>query len=408
MAAESSSSSETTTTTTTPQIEIQLTITAEDGSARVPLLIATDITATRLLQTVVDVTNIPSSTLKLIYRGRLIKTGDTVAAVPEYKLEHGSVIHCMGKPVKEHVAATTATSTSIVAPGTTLPSVSTSSTSHSMTSGPTTTSTTTTTTRTSSSSITNVTEAIANLRSMNAPDVAGTALTTLDKLLQNIITNPLEIKYRRIKKNNMAFGRRLGFLPGGHEALVACGFIVLPIDGEDQYELAASEESWNRLLANHQIVASAVRPPVRNGSAPATATGAFGTAGSMPNNAAAMGMPNAAAMANLFPPGMMMDGLDGGMPGMNSPEMQAEVQEFLSNPTQVQAMLRVRLYLCCCCFVFLSPRVFCLNNVLLINRIPWSRTCCVPIHGSPTTPWPNKHCRRYRTIRKPWRRKSVN
>jgi PUB domain/Ubiquitin family len=343
MAAESSSSSSE--TTTTPQIEIQLTITAEDGSARVPLLIATDITATRLLQTVVDVTNIPPSALKLIYRGRLIKTGDTVAAVPEYKLEHGSVIHCMGKPVKEHVAATTATSTSIVAPGTTLPSVSTSSTSHSMTSGPTTTTTTTTTrTTTTSSSITNVTEAIANLRSMNAPDVAGTALTTLDKLLQNIITNPLEIKYRRIKKNNMAFGRRLGFLPGGHEALLACGFIVLPIEGEDQYELAASEESWNRLLANHQIVASAVRPPVRNGFAPAAAatTGAFGAAGSMPNNAAA-------AMANLFPPGMMMDGLNGGMPGMNSPEMQAEVQEFLSNPTQVQAMLRVRLYLCCCC-----------------------------------------------------------
>jgi hypothetical protein len=334
------------------QIDIQLTITGEDGSPRVPLTIDRDITATQLLTAVVAATDIPSTALKLIYRGRLIKPDDTVQAVSEYRLDPGSVIHCMGKPVKKVNAA--ATTGGVFAAGTTLPSVTTTTATATTASSSMATTTATTTTTRSTGIISNVTEAIANLRSLNAPDVAATAISTLDKLLNNIIAHPLEIKYRRIKKNNVAFGRRLGQLPGGHDALLACGFVVQYIDGEDQYELVASEESWNRLVTNQQLVETAVRQSTTT-TRNLFPSAAFGNAaaagmGGMPPAATAAG---AGGVANLLSPEMMMAMMNGGGGGnngmmmpdlaaMNTPEMQAMVQQLLSNPAQVTAMLRVR------------------------------------------------------------------
>ena len=52
--------------------------------------------------------------------------------------------------------------------------------------------------------------AIAGVRTSNPPEVGGTALRTLATMLGNVIANPMEEKYRQLKKNNAAFVRRVG------------------------------------------------------------------------------------------------------------------------------------------------------------------------------------------------------
>jgi hypothetical protein len=52
--------------------------------------------------------------------------------------------------------------------------------------------------------------AIAGVRTSNPPEVGGVALRTLATMLGNVVANPMEEKYRQLKKNNPAFVRRVG------------------------------------------------------------------------------------------------------------------------------------------------------------------------------------------------------
>ena len=52
--------------------------------------------------------------------------------------------------------------------------------------------------------------AIVGVRTSNPPEVGGTALKTLATMLGNVVANPMEEKYRQLKKNNAAFVRRVG------------------------------------------------------------------------------------------------------------------------------------------------------------------------------------------------------
>lgn len=367
------------TTNNDDTIQVQLTITAADGAPRIPLKIPKTITASELLESAKTETKIPN--LKLIYRGRLIKSADDISAVPEYKLEEGSVLHCMGKPMEAATTAATATTASTVAPTTTLPSVTLGTPPNTSVTASAPVSAATTTTPTS------LTGALASFKAQNPPATYQTGLTTLHKLLTNIIQHPLDDKYRKVKRSNAAFGRRLGNLPGASAVLLACGFIV---NAEDQYELEATEESWNQLLANERTISGMM--------AATTAPSLPGMPAGMPNlPGMPAGIPNLPGMPAGFPnlPGMPPMGPDG-MPdpaAMNSPEMQAMVQQLLSNPSQVQAMLQVRVYI-------LRIQEF----KLTIRRIPWSKTCCVRIHDLPTIPWPKKPWRRCKTIPKPLRK----
>ena len=56
------------------------------------------------------------------------------------------------------------------------------------------------------------------------PDVARTALSTLRVYLNNLLSNPGEDKFRRIKKDNRAFQDRIAKVTGGLNFLKAAGF----------------------------------------------------------------------------------------------------------------------------------------------------------------------------------------
>merc|ERR1711871_329132 len=72
-----------------------------------------------------------------------------------------------------------------------------------------------------------------------------TAIQTLIKITDKIISNPTEAKYRSIKKNNEMLKRKLGTVNGGIECLIALGFQ----DSEDResFTIIPSASAWNVL-----------------------------------------------------------------------------------------------------------------------------------------------------------------
>jgi hypothetical protein len=283
-------------------------VTGTDGAPRVPLSISKTITASNLRKEASETTKIPVAALKLIFRGRLIGDDDSKQAVPEFKLEEGSVVHCMGKPAGSQspapAASTPAARASLPAqpnlnfiPPTTA--------SHGIPTPP----------------ADPLKAALQTLRSSCSPEDYLTSVTTLDKVLSNITSNPLEEKYRKVKKQNAAFQRRLGGRNGGDAAMKAAGFLTNQEDGEEIYFIEASAEAWPKLMATKATVEAAVRDATAaSTTAPPQASAPVG-AGVMP----AGGMPGF-----------------GGMGGpMGSPDMERAVSDLMSNPTQMQAMLQV-------------------------------------------------------------------
>lgn len=244
---------------------IYCTITSNNGQ-RVPLRLEnTDaLTPTELRQKVSGTTKIPIENLRLIFRGRMIKDG-MGSVVAEYKLENDSVLHCMGKPVADATAdvdektgtassASAATVSSATPPNrTVVPPLST-GTAPASASASFAASLASSLRPTPSSPLT---KALARLKQNNPPSVYATAIGTLKKVLANIVNNALEEKYRTVKRNNAVFGKRLGKLVGGHDCMLATGFVVEQQSGEEVYQLHASADNWNALLAAKAIVEGA-------------------------------------------------------------------------------------------------------------------------------------------------------
>ena len=295
-------------------LTVNLTLTAAPSSPRVSLTIEKTATPTQLREKAAEATKIPLASLRLIFRGRLISDDDSKQVVSEFKLEDDCVLHCMGKP--------------IAALETTSPAA-----------------TPTSTTAGSSVSFLNAGTAPAvapapadpllaafdTLRSSNSSSVYLTAVTTLEKILSNCVNYPMEEKYRRVKKQNAAFQRRLGGLPGGDAAMLAAGFLLEGESAEEYYVLHASAEAWPKLLATMARVeaavqeaksstASSVPPPVGGfGGTPGIGAGIPGMGGGMPGMGA------------------------GGMPGMGSPDMQNAMANLMADPNALQSMLQVRI-----------------------------------------------------------------
>ena len=76
-------------------------------------------------------------------------------------------------------------------------------------------------------------EVLAAIRDLgdNGPGVSFKALGTVSKLLTNIVNNPNEAKYRRLKLSNAALNSKVISVVGGVALLEAVGFLDLP--GED-------------------------------------------------------------------------------------------------------------------------------------------------------------------------------
>jgi PUB domain/Ubiquitin family len=289
-------------------LTLQLTVTAEQGAPRVPLTIPKTITATTLRERVSETTKIPKASLKLIFRGRLIADDDSKEAVPEFKLEDGSVVHCMGKPVKDveaaepsatavpasstaRTAAASMPSVPIVRPNVGVPVV-------------------------PVAPVDPLQAALQTLRASTSPGDYLTAVSTLEKVLSNIANNPMEDKYRKVKKENAAFQRRLGGRNGGDAAMQACGFSSGTDNGEEVYSMQASADAWPKLMASKATVAAAVSE-----------------AQSAANQATAPPVPSMPGMGT-FTPGF------GG--GIGSPGMHDAVQNIMANPAALQNMLQVR------------------------------------------------------------------
>ena len=303
--------------TDSDSLTVYLTMTAAPSSPRVPIVVTKTATPSQLRAQAAEATKIPPASIRLIFRGRLIAEDDSKQVIEEYKLEDESVLHCMGKPsttAPETAAAPMATTTTAGSSVSVLPTVPAAAAPPSLVVDP-------------------LQAALTQLRSSNSSSVYLTAVTTLEKILTNIADHPMEEKYRKVKRQNAAFQRRLGGLSGGHAAMLAAGFVV---DEEDSYVVQASPDAWPKLMATKVAVEAAVREAkvaAGGGAPPAPAASGFG-----------------ASMPGAGMPGMGMPGMGGGMPGMGAgmpnmtPEMERAMSSMMSDPNAIQSMLQVRVF----------------------------------------------------------------
>jgi hypothetical protein len=357
-------------------IQLYCQIATRQGERKSLFLPKAGSTVETLLAQVSTTTGIPLSKLKVIYRGRIIKTqdgnkssnNDSKSVVEEYRLENDAVLHCMG-PVeldveaaqedlptkveasqpKQHAsqsAVASSTAVSVAAPALPVPAAAASATSVApvvVDDDP-------------------LTVALSKLRHNNTPSVYKLAVETLFKVLSNITDKPHEEKYRKLKRSNPAFVKRLGGVTGGHDAMLAVGFRVQKTattdedgdqDGEDQdgdefYCLDASAEQWNHVVDSKIKVQRAidqVRQQQQHQSAAVAAgtghsLGGFGTAAAG-RGTSASGFGTGGMMNNMGLGGIGT-GMNMNMNMMNDPAAQNAMLEMMSDPDTLRAALQVR------------------------------------------------------------------
>ena len=302
------------------KLAVYCAVTAQNG-ARTPLSIDKDLTPTQLRKEVSDATKIPLDTLRLIFRGRMIQDNDEKKVVDEYKLDKECVLHCMGAPAVSGASDSAPPPTAAAVPMSTTAGSSVSVPTASVATAPSLASTAATTDP--------LKTALDMIRSNNPPATYMTAVQTLEKALTNIMTHPLEEKYRKVKQQNPAFRKRLGGLVGGDAAMLAAGFITEMSNGEQVYMMHASPQAWPKLVEAKTTIETAIQQARAAAAAPVV----------MPNMG---GMPG---MGGMGAPGGGMPGMGGmGMPGggaagMN-PQMQNAMADMMSNPEALQSMLQ--------------------------------------------------------------------
>ena len=315
-------------------MQLFCTITAKSGQ-RVPLSLEnTDLTPTQLRQTVSDATKIPLKDLRLIFRGRMIKDDDSISSVTtEYKLEEGSVLHCMGKPVEDSSnsttesasAAATTPDTTTVPNRTVVPPLSTATTTPVVAAPSAAAASSTSASFASNRGHNPLSNALMRLKQNNPLSVYATAVGTLDKVLTNIVNNPMEEKYRKVKKNNAAFGKRLGKLVGGHDCMLGAGFVVEHQNGEEIYQFHASATKWGALLETKKTVSGAAKQAKEE-------------------QEQAKQRPSAGFGTSAVPVPSSNPGMGGGFapPNMNDPNMQNMMSQMMNNPEALGQALQVR------------------------------------------------------------------
>ncbi|CAM9354537.1 unnamed protein product [Ectocarpus sp. 6 AP-2014] len=173
--------------------------------------------------------------------------------------------------------------------------------------------------------------------------VARECLTTLTKVIDNIKAHPTEEKYRKIKRANAGFSRKVGAVPGGEACMRALGFVEHG-DAQESWLLAPSEAAWNVLTAGRVDIQRALATlPGAPAAAGASAGGFAGGLGVLPPPGAfpqagfgggmgGGGMPDMATMARMAQNPAVMQGM------MNDPSVQAMMR---SNPQMAAAMQSV-------------------------------------------------------------------
>jgi hypothetical protein len=314
-------------------MNLSLALTSSPSSPRVPIVMTTTTTAKQLFEIAVTESKIPATALKLIFRGRIIpKTDDVESVATKFKLEDGSVIHCMGKPV---VTVTSATNASAAAASN---SNTASGVAEMEMSVPvaTTGGVAAATPPVASSGASTLLQDLHKMQHEGCQNVSATYLTalkTLGKVLDNVAQHPQEEKYRSLKLANAAFQKRLGGLKGSEAVLLKCGFTKAP----EAYKLEPSAEKWN-LLQSARSVVQAEMGRISAQQQPPAAAG-MGTMGSGGMGSAEM---NAlAAMMGGAGGGAAGAGGMGGMPPLPPGMDMNSMQQMMSDPSAISSMLSV-------------------------------------------------------------------
>ncbi|CAN0252220.1 unnamed protein product [Pylaiella littoralis] len=183
-------------------------------------------------------------------------------------------------------------------------------------------------------------QAVATVRGQPA-GVARECFSTLTKVIDNIVAHPTEEKYRKIKRANAGFSRKVGAVPGGEACMRALGFVESG-DAKESWLLAPSAAAWNVLNAGRaQIQGALATLP----AAPA-ASGGIGAGSPSAGFAGGLGVlppPGAFPQAGGFGGGGMGMGGGGGMPDMATMARMAQdpaIMQNMMNDPSVQAMMR--------------------------------------------------------------------
>ena len=111
----------------------------------------------------------------------------------------------------------------------------------------------------------------------NEEEKVKAAVGLLVKIANNIVANPMEDKFRKMKSTSTTFTSKLGALPGGTGVMAALGFTLV---GEE-WILIPSEQAWDNLVACHaklQQFNTKLQGTMPSVSAATTATTATATA----------------------------------------------------------------------------------------------------------------------------------
>lgn len=111
--------------------------------------------------------------------------------------------------------------------------------------------------------------AVLIIHTCNSPrDRVETCIETLSKYIDNIVNNPTEPKYRKIRKSNKAFQERVASLEGTLEFLEGCGFQSAPMEfGED----GQMEDFWFYPEENSDIETLSAMRDTLKGAGPVNA-----------------------------------------------------------------------------------------------------------------------------------------
>ena len=172
-----------------------------------------------------------------------------------------------------------------------------------------------------------------------------TALTTLSKLLNNIISNPNEEKYRKVKKGNATFNKKIGGLTGCRQLMTAVGFVEEVIDGEAYYLIRPSAEAWPKLLQAFDSVKTALsKTTIQATSAPPTSP--VGLSGFSPSNSgmnqAAMNLlQNPNALQTMMSNPMVQQAMMNDPRIANNPMMRQRFEQISRDPAALQQLSRM-------------------------------------------------------------------
>ncbi|CAM9576849.1 unnamed protein product [Discosporangium mesarthrocarpum] len=193
-------------------------------------------------------------------------------------------------------------------------------------------------------------------------NVALECFRTLVKVIDNIMQHPMEEKYRKIKRSNAGFKRKVGGVPGGDACMRALGFQETPDEG-GTWTMTPSANAWNVLTSAkvqftvniNRLASSTAATPAGMGRSqggsssnitPSSATdsGMGGPGADIGGLGAGMGTGTGMGMGSgMGSYGGVGEGGRGGLPNMDMMRQmfpdEASVRRVLDNPA-AQAMAR--------------------------------------------------------------------